>query len=121
MLEWISTSRRRAQDDLQDERVYRVSVRGRFGPLDGASRARLEAAAPCHDVVLAEFTERGTLAYGLPLQTFTFRYQLRERGEDTELKAMAEARSRAIASLAALGVGYRELQIRAMDMDDLWR
>lgn len=120
MLDRISPLRHRAQDGTADERVYRVSVRGWFGPLDNASRARLEAAAACHDVVLAEFTERGTLAYGLPLQTFTFRYQLRERGEDTELKAMAEARSRAIASLAALGVGHRDLQVRAMDMDELW-
>lgn len=33
---------------------------------------------------------------------------------------MAEARSRAIASLASLGVDHRDLQIRAMEIDDLW-
>ncbi|MET0420148.1 MAG: DUF6204 family protein, partial [Acidimicrobiia bacterium] len=59
-------------------RIFRVTVRGRFGALAEPVRARLLTDAAAHDVVKAAFTETGTLTYERTLHSFTFRFRLRD-------------------------------------------
>jgi hypothetical protein len=103
-------------------RIYRVLVRGRFAGLDETTRARLRAEADDHDVLGAAFTEGGTLTYDRSLVAFTCRYQLRLEDDDAGREAAAaEAVERATGDLAAVGIGHRGLDARAIDMASAWR
>ncbi|MET0921135.1 MAG: DUF6204 family protein, partial [Acidimicrobiia bacterium] len=85
-------------------RIFRVTVRGRFGALAEPVRARLLTDAAAHDVVKAAFTETGTLTYERTLHSFTFRFRLRDDSEaeadaDSRATVMADAEARATAWL----------------------
>ena len=59
------------------QRTYRVTVRGRFDGLDDATRARLQSEAAEHDVLVARFTDEGTLTYDQRLDAFQHRVVVR--------------------------------------------
>ena len=59
------------------QRTYRVTVRGRFDGLDDATRARLLSEAAEHDVLVARFTDDGTLTYDQRLDAFQHRVVVR--------------------------------------------
>ncbi len=107
--------------------IFRITVRGRFADLDDAARARLRDALADHDVIRGGFSEAGPLSYDRSLDFFTFRYQVRERGEDGETaaevvdRAQARTEADARARLAALGVGARDVKLHATDLADIWR
>jgi len=101
--------------------VFRVIVRGKFDRLDDASRSTLLAAAAAHDVTRAAFRADGTFTYDTRLVAFSFRYELRDDGDDPEGAIMDRARVMAESSLGALGVGYRNLRVEATNMADVWR
>jgi hypothetical protein len=103
-------------------RIFRVTVRGRFDGLDAEARARLLADQPQHDVVRSgAFTEAGTLTYERAVDFFTFRVQLRGKGDGAEDEVRAEAEARAAHAVAQLGAGHREgLKVTATDMASVW-
>ena len=103
-------------------RIFRVTVRGRFDGLDDESRERLRADQPAHDVVTSgAFTGDGTLTYERAVDFFTFRVQLRGRGDDAEQDVLDEARARAEHAVATLGAGHRgDLKVKATDMASVW-
>jgi Family of unknown function (DUF6204) len=101
--------------------IFRVIVRGKFDGLDDATRVELLAAATEHDVTRAAFRADGTFTYDTRLVAFSFRYELRDDGDDPEHAVVDRARAMAEASLVGLGVGYRDLRIEAINMADVWR
>jgi hypothetical protein len=110
-------------------RVYRCTVRGRFGPLDPPLRAHLLADADAHDLLaIAGFTAEGSLAYDRRIDFFSYRLEVRLDSDDVDggeeaLQARAEqlAIERAEAGLAAAGLPHRELRATSMDMAAVWR
>lgn len=101
--------------------IFRVTVRGRFAHLDDDQRARLRANAGAHEVVAhGRFSENGTLTYEPSLHAFTFRYQLRADGDDSEAEVLERARSSAQAELTGLGVEFERLRAQATNMADMW-
>jgi hypothetical protein len=103
--------------------IFRVTVRGRFDGLDDETRARLLADQPHHDVVSSgAFTEAGTLTYEEAVDFFTFRVQLRGKGDDAEADVRAEAEARAVHAMTELGAGHREgLKVTTTDMASVWQ
>jgi len=100
--------------------IYRALVRGRFGTLDPDLRADLLARAGEHSVFDAAFTRAGTLTYDDRLVAFTFRYEIRESGDDPEAAAKSQALAMATASLADGGITHGELDVTLTDMADVW-
>ncbi len=121
----MASSRYRRSMALQ---IFRVLVRGRFGPLDASARARLLDELPHHTVASAAFTETGTLTYDRTLDAFGFRQQVRVRTDDGDADdaGHAEARARALgersaaAALAARSATARDLRTSATDMASIW-
>lgn len=100
--------------------IYRVLVRGRFGDLDPATRDRLLADADDHGVLDAEFTSAGTLTYDRRLVGFTFRYEMRESGDDPVDAVTARAMEQAGSHLDSAGIAHRGLSVALSDMADVW-
>jgi hypothetical protein len=106
--------------------IFRVIVRGRFGPLDTAQRAALLAAADEHDMARAGtlFTPDGTLSYDRRVDFFSVRAEVRV-DEDAPDAAREAAFARAIAvateHLERRGVPYRDLRPSGTNMADVWR
>ena len=71
--------------------IFRVLVRGRFGPLDAAARARLLDELPHHAVASAGFSETGTLTYDRTLDSFGFRQQVRVRTDEGDADDAGDA------------------------------
>ncbi|MCU1374848.1 MAG: hypothetical protein JWO68_2134 [Actinomycetia bacterium] len=97
--------------------IYRVFVRGRFGPLDDETRDRLLAELDRHDVLAARFTPEGSMTYERMLFNFTFRVEVRDPDEDA---AAARAEQLAMAHLEREGIPYRDLRVSATDMASVW-
>ena len=103
-------------------RIYRATVRGRFADLSDEARAGLLAEVDDHDVVSSgAFTETGTLTYDRRLDFFTFRFQLRENGDDADEAVLQQARDRADAYLGERGLTARDVKVQATDMASVWQ
>ncbi len=101
--------------------IYRATVRGRFGDLDDATRATLLAEAAEHEtLVAARFTPAGTFVYDERLQFFSFRFEMRETGDDHAVDVIVHAEAAAAAALDAAGIAWRDLRVTARDMADVW-
>lgn len=92
-------------------------MRGRFGDLDEATRARLLAELDDHDVLAARFTREGSLTYERPLHNFTFRVEVREDDEDA---ALARAEAVAVEALTRAAIPCGRLRVVASDMARVW-
>ena len=102
------------------ERTYRVTVRGRFDGLDDRTRARLEAEAQEHDVLVARFTDDGTLTYDQRIDAFQHRVVVRvDEGADEEDVARTAGELAAVEYLEAAGLGYGRLRSSATCVDDV--
>lgn len=102
-------------------RIYRVAVRGRFANLSDEARSTLVAEAPQHDTVsVGAFTDDGTLTYERAVDFFTFRFQIRTRGDDARAEAELEAIDRAQRYLSQRGLGFRDVTVQATDMATIW-
>ncbi|GAA2156285.1 hypothetical protein GCM10009760_57090 [Kitasatospora kazusensis] len=99
--------------------TFRVTVRGAFDQLDEPARAALLAAADRHSWLNSAFTEPGTLTYGPELHAFAFRYVVRAPVEEGARIATEQAEAQALATLEALGCGYRHLRSGAVDVDEI--
>lgn len=101
--------------------IYRATVRGRFAGLNDATRAALlDKAAEHETLVAARFTPTGSFVYDKGLQFFSFRFELRETGDDHATAVLAHAETLAVAALEAQDLGFRDLRVTARDMADVW-
>jgi len=105
--------------------IFRVTVRGFFKDLAPDIRTALLDVAADHDHLDAAFTEGGTFTYETRLTAFSFRFELREQGEDgpaeARERAEADALDRARSYLADNRIGHGDLRVQATDMADMWR
>jgi hypothetical protein len=101
--------------------IFRVTVRGRFVDLDDEQRARLRADAGAHDLVESGgFSDAGALSYDRALHAFSYRVQLRTKGDEGEAEVTERALAQAAAELDRLGVAYERLRAQATDMAAMW-
>jgi hypothetical protein len=102
------------------ERTYRVIVRGVFDGLDEAQRSRLRAEAAAHDLLIASFTEEGTLSYDERLAAFSHRVLVRvDAGPGEEDEAHTAGELAAMAYLDAAGLRYRRVRSSVTCLDDV--
>jgi hypothetical protein len=102
------------------DRTYRVTVRGRFQGLDDDTRARLQARAAEHDVLVARFTDEGTLTYDSRIDAFQHRAVVRvDEGPGEEDVALTAGELAAVEYLEAAGLGYGRLRATATCVDDV--
>lgn len=103
-----------------DERVFRVTVRGRFHELTESARRYLVGAQVEHDIFVSAYTPEGTFTYDARIDFFNLRYELRVGGEapadDAGVLALAEAE----AFLRTMGFGCRDLKVEVVDMSAIW-
>src|SRR3954447_241656 len=102
------------------ERTYRVTVRGRFDGLDDATRTRLRSEAAEHDVLVARFTDEGTLTYDQRLDAFQHRVVVRvDEGAGEDDVARTGGELAALEYLEAAGLGHGRLRSSATCVDDV--
>src|SRR3954452_7612567 len=102
------------------QRTYRVTVRGRFAGLDDPIRDRLRREAAEHDVLVARFTDEGTLTYDQRLDAFQRRGVGRgDEGTGEEDVARTAAELAAVEYLEAAGLGFGRLRSSATCVDDV--
>jgi Family of unknown function (DUF6204) len=107
-------------ENVNEERIFRVTVRGRFFDLSQASRAYLSDAQDQHDVSRAEFTREGTLTYDSRVDFFSFRYEVRTRGIGADEVAAQVALGEVEQFMKTMGFGYRGLKVTVSDMSMVW-
>jgi hypothetical protein len=102
------------------QRTYRVTVRGRFEGLDDGTRDRLRREATEHDVIVAHFTDEGTLTYDQRLDAFQHRVVVRvDEGPGEDDVARTAAELAAVEYLEAADLGFGPLRSTATCMDDV--
>lgn len=117
--------------DDGDVQIFRVIVRGRFGPLEPATREALWTAAGDHDIVTAgaTFTAAGTLSYDTRLDFFSYRIEVRVPDDEADgpdgpdpARAVAFERATAIAAadLERRRLPWRQLSPTGSNMADIW-
>lgn len=109
----------RVKDD-RAERVFRVTVRGRFAELTDQARRYLVGTQAEHHIFESAYTPEGTFTYDSRIDFFNFRFELREAGdhpsEAVVERAIAETRS----FLRTLDFGARDLTADVVDMSAMW-
>jgi len=102
---------------MTDERVHRVTVRGRFRDLDDKARQYLVRAQPEHDVFVSAFTPEGTFTYDDRIQFFNLRYEVRAADSD-EAAVVGEVEAEAF--LRTMGFGHGDLKVDVVDVSAIW-
>lgn len=103
------------------ERVFRVTVRGRFRELGDEARRYLVSAQPEHDIFKSAYTSEGTLTYDTAIDFFNLRYELRLRGDAATSDAAAvEGLKEAETFLRTMRFGHRDLKATVVDMSAMW-
>ncbi|MEI6495234.1 MAG: DUF6204 family protein [Actinomycetota bacterium] len=103
---------------MDTERVYRVTVRGRFAALDDTKRSFLKRTQPEHDLFKSAFTPEGTFTFDERIQFFNFRYELRTAEGDAAAGAMALAETTNF--LSTLGLPHKGLKADVVDVSAIW-
>ncbi len=103
---------------MTNERVHRVTVRGRFHQLSDEARHRLVAAQPEHDIFVSAFTAEGTFTYDDRIAFFNLRYEI--RGADGDAAAAAAGIDEATRFLRTMGFGFQGLRADAVDATAIW-
>ena len=102
--------------------IFRVIVRGRFGPLDDAQREELRSALDGDELASHRFTPAGTLTYDRRVDFFSVRLEIRvEEAADAPAEAFRRAEALAVAQLDQRGLPYRDLRTTGSNMADVWR
>ena len=105
---------------MSEQRVFRVTVRGRFHELTDRARRYLVGAQAEHDIFVSAFTPEGTFTYGDRILFFNLRYEIRADGPDAESDAVTEGLLEAEAFLTTMGFGYQGLSAKAADLSAMW-
>ncbi|GEB48262.1 MULTISPECIES: DUF6204 family protein [Streptomyces] len=93
--------------------MFRVTIRGAFGPLDDAGRAALRAGT---DGAVPGYTEAGSFTCDAGLSSFTFRCQVAPPPPGQEEDEEGWATLRALEALEAHGHPHRVLRVGVTDM-----
>ncbi len=102
--------------------IFRVIVRGRFGPLDDERRDALRAELDGHELAGYRFTPTGTLTYDRRIDFFSVRAEVRvEDADDAQATAYERATALAVAELARRDLPWRDLKPSGANMADVWR
>ena len=103
---------------MTEQRVYRVTVRGRFAQLTEEARRYLVRAQPEHDIFVSAFTPEGTFTYDQRIMFFNLRYEVRCNPDgDPSAAALAEA----AAFLRTMGFGYSHLKAIPFEVSAVWQ
>jgi hypothetical protein len=102
---------------VSEQRVHRVTVRGRFVDLSDQARRYLVGARAEHDIFVSAFTPEGTLTYDHRVLFFNLRYEVRCAVDaDPSTVALIEAER----FLRTMGFGHSALQATAFDVSAVW-
>ncbi|MCX6519288.1 MAG: DUF6204 family protein [Actinobacteria bacterium] len=101
----------------EQERVHRVTVRGRFRDLDERARQYLVRAQPEHDIFVSAYTPEGTFTYDDRIQFFNLRYEVRAASADD---AAVTGEVEAEAFLRTMGFGHGDLKVDVVDVSAIW-
>jgi hypothetical protein len=105
---------------VSDERVFRVTVRGRFHELTEQARRYLTDAQLEHDIFVSAYTSEGTFTYDDRVAFFTLRYELRCGGDDAVSAAKHRGLDEATTFLRTMGFGHRGLSVDVVDVSQIW-
>jgi len=99
-------------------RVYRVTVRGKFGSLDEATQAYLTREQPEHDIFKSAYTAEGTFTYDERIHFFNLRYEIRcnDDSDDAENLACQEAEF----FLRTLKIPHEITKVSVVDTSTMW-
>jgi hypothetical protein len=100
-------------------RTYRVVTRGEFQHLTDAQREKLRAELDQHDLLLADYTEAGTLSYDAELRPFTIRCEVVQPADRTDQEAADTGALAALELLDGLGLEHHRLRTTATCLDDI--
>jgi Family of unknown function (DUF6204) len=100
----------------EPNRVFRVTVRGRFADLTDQARQYLTRSQPDHDIFKSAYTPEGTFTYDDRIAFFNLRYELRGSGADAVEVAELEGLDEAERFLGTMGFGYTALKATVTDM-----
>lgn len=103
---------------MSDERVHRVTVRGRFHDLSDEARRYLVTAQPEHDIFVSAFTAEGTFTYDERIAFFNLRYEV--RGADDDAEAAARGMREAEQFLRTMRFGHKGLRAEVADVSAVW-
>ena len=99
-------------------RVYRVTVRGKFGSLDEATQAYLTREQPEHDIFKSAYTAEGTFTYDERIQFFNLRYEIRCDGDSVDAANLA--RQEAEFFLRTLKIPHVITRVSVVDTWTMW-
>jgi hypothetical protein len=103
---------------MSDERVHRVTVRGRFHDLSDEARRYLVAAQPEHDIFVSAFTAEGTFTYDDRIAFFNLRYEVRGAADDAEASAIGLREAERF--LRTMRFGHKGLRTEVADVSAVW-
>jgi hypothetical protein len=106
--------------DDQPQRVFRVTLRGRFRHLTDQARRYLVKAQPEHDIFRSGYTAEGTFTYDAAIDFFNLRYEVRAGGDSPAQSAAEQAQTEAHTFLATMGFGHGDLKADVVDMSAMW-
>ena len=99
-------------------RVYRVTVRGKFGSLDDATHAYLTREQPEHDIFKSAYTAEGTFTYDERIQFFNLRYEIRCNDDSDDAENLA--RQEAEFFLRTLKIPHEITKVSVVDTSTMW-
>ena len=99
-------------------RVFRVTVRGKFGSLDVATHAYLAREQPEHDIFKSAYTAEGTFTYDERIQFFNLRYEIHCDGESDGPETLA--RQEAERFLRTLKILHEITKVSVVDTSSMW-
>ena len=105
---------------MSNERIMRVTVRGRFGDLTPRASEYLRANQPDHDVSNSAYTPDGTLTYDTVIDYFSLRYEIRVGADDPDGMAADRGVEEAGRFLRAMGFDHRPLKVPVTDGAAAW-
>lgn len=105
---------------MEQQRVFRVTVRGQFRDLGEAARAALVRAQHEHDLFLSSYSQEGTFTYDQRIEFFNLRYEVRASGDDASATAALTAQVEAETFLRTLGYSHGPLKVSVVDASAVW-
>ena len=101
--------------DGAPSRVYRVTVRGRFGDLTEQARHYLVSNQAEHEIFNSGYTSEGTFTYDSRIDFFNFRYEVRVIDDEPQAAAETNSLVETEAFLRTMKFGYRDLKVESVE------
>ncbi len=102
---------------MSGDRIFRVTIRGRFHELSDRAHVQLQRARAEHDVFVSAYTPEGTLTYDDRIDFFSLRYE--RRAADPEVAA-SDCLAEAERFLGTMRFGHRDLRVNVVDLSAMW-